>query len=72
MGLILGYMAKKQIRESGGWMGGDGLAKAGIVLGWIGVGLAVLGICLGILFLVLGVAVPGIGICASLGNLSSY
>jgi uncharacterized Tic20 family protein len=69
VGLILGYMARKQIRQSPGLMGGEGLAKAGIILGWIGVALAVIGICLAIAFLVLGLTIPGIGICASLGSL---
>ena len=71
VGLILGYMARKQIRESGGAMGGEGMAKAGIILGWIGVGLAVLGICIVIAFMVLGLTIPGIGICASLGDLGT-
>ena len=44
--LITGYMAKKEIRASGGALGGDGLATAGLVLGWIGVGLGVIGICI--------------------------
>ncbi|MDQ3762280.1 MAG: DUF4190 domain-containing protein [Actinomycetota bacterium] len=37
LALIFGYIARKQIRERG--EGGDGLAVAGIVLGWVGVGL---------------------------------
>ncbi|MCC3761906.1 DUF4190 domain-containing protein [Glycomyces sp. TRM65418] len=35
LGIIFGMVAKRQIRESGD--GGDGMATAGIVLGWIGV-----------------------------------
>lgn len=52
--LITGYMAKKEIRESAGVLGGDGLATAGLVLGWIGVGLGVLALCIGgvVLFLI--------------------
>jgi hypothetical protein len=51
--VITGSMAKKEIRESGGAVGGDGLATAGLVLGWIGVGLGVLGLCVGgVLFVV--------------------
>lgn len=51
--LITGYTAKKEIRESSGSIGGDGLATGGIVLGWIGVGLTVIGLCVvGALFLV--------------------
>jgi hypothetical protein len=36
LALIFGYVARKQIRERN--QGGDGMAVAGIVLGWIGVG----------------------------------
>ena len=68
IGLILGYMARNQIRDSGGTVGGDGLARAGIIIGWIGIGLAVIGICVGILFIVLGLSIPGIAICSGLGN----
>ncbi|MBP8182051.1 MAG: DUF4190 domain-containing protein, partial [Acidimicrobiia bacterium] len=32
----LGYAARRQIFASNGAEGGDGLALAGIVLGWIG------------------------------------
>jgi hypothetical protein len=38
LGLIFGYVGKNQIDESGGTQTGRGLAVAGIVLGWIGVG----------------------------------
>lgn len=43
IGVILGYMARKQIRESGGAQGGEGMAMAGIIIGWIGIALSVLG-----------------------------
>lgn len=36
---ILGHVARKQIRESGGKQSGDGFALAGIILGWIGIAL---------------------------------
>lgn len=36
LALVFGYVAKKQIRERG--EGGGGMATAGIVLGWVGVG----------------------------------
>ena len=35
LALVFGYMAKQQIRQRG--QGGNGLATAGIVLGWVGV-----------------------------------
>lgn len=39
LALIFGYVARRQIRDSGGLQKGAGMAMAGIVLGWIGVGL---------------------------------
>ena len=51
--VITGPMARKEIRESAGGLSGDGLATAGIILGWIGVGLTILGICgVGLAFLI--------------------
>jgi hypothetical protein len=38
LALLLGYSAREEIRASRTPLGGDGLAIAGIVLGWIGVG----------------------------------
>jgi hypothetical protein len=38
LALVFGYMAKKQIQQSNEREGGGGMATAGIVLGWIGVG----------------------------------
>lgn len=40
VGAILGHIARRQIRERG--EGGDGLALAGIIVGWILTGLMVL------------------------------
>jgi hypothetical protein len=36
IGLILGYNARTEIRNSQGRIGGDGMALAGIIIGWIG------------------------------------
>jgi hypothetical protein len=36
-------MAKGEIQRSGGTLGGDGAATAGIILGWLGVALTVIG-----------------------------
>jgi hypothetical protein len=38
LALIFGYQARTQIDASGGTQTGRGMATAGIVLGWIGVG----------------------------------
>lgn len=66
IGVILGYMAKRQIAESGGTVGGEGIAKAGIIIGWIGIGLTVLAVCLWVALTALGI---GGGMCASMGNI---
>lgn len=54
LALVFGYVAKGQIDRSGGALGGRGMAIAGIVLGWIGVGIL-------LLLLVVGV---GVGVSA--------
>lgn len=43
--LITGYMARGETRSIPPRAAGDGLATAGILMGWIQVGLIVLGIC---------------------------
>lgn len=49
--VITGPIARREIRQSGGALGGDGLATAGMVLGWIGIGLTVVGLCVvGVVF----------------------
>ncbi len=58
--LITGYMAKKEIRASGGSLSGEGLATAGLIMGWIAVGLVAIGLLCGCGFftlaIILGVA----------------
>jgi hypothetical protein len=43
--LITGYAARRETRAVPPTASGDGMATAGIVMGWIQVGAAVLGIC---------------------------
>jgi hypothetical protein len=50
LALVFGYVAKGQINASGGQQGGKGMAIAGIVLGWVGVGI----LCISIVVLILG------------------
>lgn len=70
LGLIFGYSAKNQIAQSRGLQGGEGLAQAGIVIGWITLGLDALVLCL---VLVFGLAIPGgltgCTLCAGLESL---
>lgn len=42
LALVFGYVAKSQIEQSGGAQTGIGMAIAGIVLGWVGVGILLL------------------------------
>ncbi|NOH03332.1 MAG: DUF4190 domain-containing protein [Chloroflexi bacterium] len=43
--LITGYMARKETRAIPPTASGDGLATAGIVMGWIQVAMTVIGLC---------------------------
>lgn len=51
LGLLFGYSAHKKIAESRGAQSGEGLAKTGIIIGWITVGLWILGFCMITIFL---------------------
>ncbi|HLN76492.1 MAG TPA: DUF4190 domain-containing protein [Nocardioidaceae bacterium] len=50
--IILGGSARKEIAGSGGMQSGEGMAKAGVILGWISVAITVLVI----IFVVIGTA----------------
>lgn len=52
LGLALGYSARGDIAASKGSLTGEGLATAGIVLGWIGLGLIFAGLLFYVLFFV--------------------
>jgi hypothetical protein len=59
--VILGPIAKRDIAASRGAQGGEGLATAGTILGWVGIGLTVLGLCI-VTVLVLLPLLLGLGI----------
>jgi hypothetical protein len=61
VGVILGYMARDEIRRRPGHVAGDGVATIGLVLGWIGIGLTVLA------FILFG----SIAVCALCGAFGS-
>jgi len=48
LAVIFGFIAKKDIRESFGEQKGDGMAVAGIILGFVTIGLIILSIVLSI------------------------
>lgn len=58
--VITGPIAKRDIYASGGAQSGEGLATAGAILGWVGIGLTVVGLC------ITGVAVL-LPLCLGLG-----
>jgi hypothetical protein len=59
--IIVGYMARSDIRKRPSEVTGDGLALAGIIMGWIAVGISVLGLLAGAGLLVCGV-------CGAMGS----
>jgi hypothetical protein len=65
LALVFGYKARKQIDESNGRESGRGMATAGIVLGWIGVGVAVLAIVIIVLVKVFGNSSPPPSSCGT-------
>jgi len=52
--VVTGSMAKNEIRAAAGAYSGEGMAMAGLVLGWVGIVLCVLGIC----GLILAIGIP--------------
>ncbi|HOA21517.1 MAG TPA: DUF4190 domain-containing protein [Anaerolineaceae bacterium] len=65
--LITGYVARREIKSSNGALSGNGMATAGLWLGWINIILCVLAILL-VILLVLGI----IGGFAGIGPLSDW
>jgi Domain of unknown function (DUF4190) len=63
--VITGYMAKNEIRGSAGHLGGEGLATAGLILGWLNIALALIGICVAILAIAGLVTIP---VCLPFSN----
>jgi hypothetical protein len=65
-GIVSGRIAQQEIAQNPHLHGGDGMARAGVILGWIGVAMAVLGLCIVILAFMLFVP---FGFIASSGAL---
>jgi hypothetical protein len=61
--VIFGHVAKNEIRQSGGRIGGDGLATAGLILGYANIAVAIIGACLVALMFMGVLTVP---LCLSL------
>ena len=52
--VITGHLALSEINKSYGRLTGAGLAKAGLILGYLNIALTLVGICLGIILPLLG------------------
>ncbi len=69
LGLVLGYMARKETRGPSPTASGDGIATAGIVISWINIGLLGCGCAIILILMLLG---PAIGNTFSTINSSQY
>jgi hypothetical protein len=49
LAIIFGYAARKEIRQRPNELSGEGIALAGLVLGWLMVGISILVLCLGVI-----------------------
>jgi len=56
VGVITGHIGKNQIKQSG--EGGNGMATAGLIMGYVGLGLTIISICLMIVLPLVGVTIP--------------
>ncbi len=71
LAVILGHVAKTDIRRSDGRLGGDGIATLGLLLGYASLSLAALAIIALVLLTALGIVIPiaiGVGgFCGTMG-----
>lgn len=54
--IITGHMAKNEIKKSGGMLTGNGMATAGLIMGYLSVALGLCLICVLVLLPILGVS----------------
>ncbi|MDD2522679.1 MAG: DUF4190 domain-containing protein [Anaerolineaceae bacterium] len=66
--IVTGYVAKNEIEKSNGKIGGMGLAKAGLILGWVGIAVSVLMTCL-IILVAIGVLGGSIALCGPFSDM---
>jgi hypothetical protein len=51
--IITGNLAKKEIQQDPENLSGEGLARWGMILGWVNIGISVIGMCLAIFIVIL-------------------
>lgn len=54
--VITGHLAKSEIKQSGGLVTGDGLATAGLVLGYLMLAIGLCALCVFVLLPILGIS----------------
>ncbi|MBW2261471.1 MAG: DUF4190 domain-containing protein [Deltaproteobacteria bacterium] len=59
--VICGHMARKKIKNDPEKFGGDGMAKAGVIIGWINIVIIMLGIVAWVLVIVAGCVMAMLG-----------
>ena len=59
--VVTGSMAQREIQADPARYTGDGLAKAGLILGWVGIAFTVLGICAVVAYFLFIAAMIGTG-----------
>lgn len=64
--IITGHMAKNEIRSREGMMGGDGMATAGLILGYTNLALSVVIFCLAVVLPLMGIF--GFTICGAFSS----
>ncbi len=60
LAIIFGHIAKNEIKKSGGQISGDGMATAGLVLGYLNIAVSVMGFCLFLFILTGAIAAPAL------------
>ena len=58
LAIIFGHVAKKEIRTAAEHIDGDGLATAGLILGYANIAVTIIGACFAVLVLIGAIALP--------------
>jgi Domain of unknown function (DUF4190) len=64
--IIFGHIAKNEIKKSGGRIGGNGMATAGLIMGYGTIGLGLCGLCIWLgFFVILPLILAAVGMGSS-------
>jgi len=53
--IITGNLAKKEIQDNPEGLTGEGLARWGMILGWVNIGVSIIGMCLAVFIILMSV-----------------